>query len=83
MPSYMTKLKGQLNPQNPLNAVTFTCLITVMRLDSFDATRHSTLANLRQEKDCNGQQVTILHIPYTKALVLESPVQSWSFASIG
>ena len=79
MPSYMMKLKGQLNLQSPLNTVTFVCLttcfyaasqvseFTVTRLNGFDAARHSTPANLRQEKDRNRLQVTVLHLPFTKA----------------
>src|ERR1700733_10600688 len=75
----MTKLKGQLNLQDPLDAVTFACLttcfyaaghvseFTVKRLDHFDRTKHATPANLRQEKDHNGLQVTVLHLPFTKA----------------
>jgi hypothetical protein len=76
---YMTKLKGQLNLQDPLSAATFACLttcfyaagrvgeFTVKRLDGFDPTKHVTPANLRQEEDRNGLQVTVLHLPFTKA----------------
>jgi hypothetical protein len=75
----MTKLKGQLSLQSPLDAATFACLttcfytagrvgeFTVTRLDGFDAARHPTPANLRQEVDRNGLQVTVLHLPFTKA----------------
>jgi hypothetical protein len=38
----------------------------VKRLDSF-ATRHVTLANIREETDRNGLHVTVLHLPHTKA----------------
>ena len=75
----MKKLKGQLNLQDPLDAATFACLttcfyhtgrvgeFTVKRLDLFDPTKHATPAHLRQEKDHNGLQVTVLHILVTKA----------------
>jgi hypothetical protein len=75
---YMIKLKGQLDLQNPLDAATFACLttcfyavgrvgeFTVTRLTGFDPTKHVTPANLRQEKDRNGLQVTVLHLPSTK-----------------
>jgi len=39
----------------------------VKQLDHFDHTKHATPAHLRQEKDCNGLQVTALHIPVTKS----------------
>jgi hypothetical protein len=77
MPDYITKLKGQLNLQDPLDAAAFACLamcfyatghvgeFTVMWLDSFDPTRHVTLANLKQDRD--RLHVTVLHLPFTKA----------------
>jgi len=86
---YMTKLKGQLNLQDPLNAATFACLttcfyatghvgeFTVKQLDHFDHTKHATLAHLRQEKDRNGLQVTVLHIPVTKS-ASEGEDVSWA-----
>lgn len=39
---------------------------TVKRLDVFDARKHITPANIREEVDRNGLQVTVLHIPCTK-----------------
>jgi hypothetical protein len=72
-------MKGQLNLQDPLNAAAFACLatcfyatghvgeFTVMWLNSFDPTRHATLANLKQGRDRNGLHVTVLHLPFTKA----------------
>jgi hypothetical protein len=55
----MTKLKGQLNLQDPLDAATFACLttcfyaaghvgkFTVQQLNHFDHTKHATPAYLR------------------------------------
>jgi hypothetical protein len=76
---YMTKLKGQLNLQDLLDAMVFACLttcfytagcvgeFTVKQLDHFDHTKHATLANLRQEKGHNRLQVIAHHLPITKA----------------
>jgi hypothetical protein len=58
MLNYMTKLKEQLNLQNPLNAASFTCLttcfytaghvggFTITWLNGFDPTKHATPTNL-------------------------------------
>ena len=85
----MTRLKGQLNLQDPLDTVTFTCLttcfyaagrvgkFTVTRLDGFYPAKHTTPANPRQEKDRNGLQVTVLHLPFSKASP-ESEDVSWA-----
>jgi hypothetical protein len=78
-PDYISKLKDQLNLQDPFDAAIFACLatcfyavgrvgeFTVKRLDSFDPTRHATPANIREETDRNGLHVMVLHLPYTKA----------------
>jgi len=62
-PNFMSKLKGQLNLQDPFNMAAFACLttcfytvgqvgeFTVNHLDDFDHAKHVTQANLREEED--------------------------------
>jgi hypothetical protein len=78
-PDYITKLKDQLNLQDPFDAAVFACLatcfyaagrvgeFTMKRLDGFDPTKHVTPANIREERDRSGLHVTVLHLPCTKA----------------
>jgi len=71
------KTEGAAQPTGSTQRRDFACLttcfyatghvgeFTVKQLDHFDHTKHATLAHLRQEKDRNGLQVTVLHIPVT------------------
>ena len=76
---YMAKLKQKMNLDVPLDAAVFACLttcfyaagrvgeFTVTRLDGFDPAKHVTPTNLKNEKDRNGLQVTVLHLPCAKS----------------
>jgi hypothetical protein len=86
---FITKLKGQLKLDEPLDAAVFACLttcfyamgrvgeFTVPRLSAFDPNVHVTRANLRWDRDRNGLPFTELFIPRTKAAPQGEKVQ-WS-----
>ena len=75
---------------DPFDAAVFACLTTcfyaaarvgefvVPRLDAFSATQHVTLTNLRVDRDPEGLEVTVLHIPQTKAAPVEGEDVFWS-----
>ena len=94
-PDFISKVGEQLNHTLPLDASVYACLmnsfysivrigeLTVPRLNSFDPTKHVTLANLHTESNQNGMEVTVLHIPHTKGgrrHLLEP--STWSHRSI-
>lgn len=88
-PDYITKLKGQLKLDEPLDAAVFACLttcfyasarvgeFTVRRINGFDPTIHIKLSDLQEERDRNGLPITNLHIPRTKSSASGETV-SWS-----
>ena len=90
-PEFITKIGENLNLTLPLDAAIFACLtdgfysvvrvgeLTVLWLNAFDPARHITPVNLRIETNQNGMEVTILHIPHTKAAPLEGKDVYWSW----
>lgn len=90
MPDFMTKIGEHLDLTLPFDASVFACLmdgfysvvrigeLTVPRLSAFDPAKHVTPANLRIETNQNGLEVTVLHIPRTKAAPLEGEDVYWS-----
>ena len=87
---FITRLHQQLNIEDNFDAAVFACLATcfyaaarvgefvVPRLDAFSSSSHVTSANLRVDRDPNGLEVTVLHIPSTKAAPLEGEDVFWS-----
>jgi len=87
---FIIKLRQQLNLNDPLDAAVFACLTTcfyaaarvgeflVPQLDAFDPGCHITRANLHSERDANGLEATVLHLPHTKAAPLEGEDVFWS-----
>lgn len=75
---FMLAIRHKLDLNTPLGASVFACLatcffatgrvgeFTVQRLDGFDPSRHVSRARVSFDKDREGQQVTVLHIPHTK-----------------
>jgi hypothetical protein len=47
-------------------------------LDAFSTAKHITLANLRVNRNAEGLEVTVLHLPHTKAAPLEGEDVFWS-----
>jgi hypothetical protein len=89
--NFITKIHQQLQVGDPFDAAVFACLTTcfyaaarlgefvVPRLDAFSpSTSHVTSANLRVDRDPNNLEVTILHIPSTKASPVEGEDVFWS-----
>ncbi|KAF8797483.1 hypothetical protein BYT27DRAFT_7018258, partial [Phlegmacium glaucopus] len=82
-PEFISTLRQHLSLDDPFDAAVFACLTTcfyaaarvgefvVPRLDAFSPSRHITTANLRIERNSDGLEVTILHLPHTKAAPLE------------
>jgi hypothetical protein len=80
-PDYMTALRHHLDLDAPLDAAVFACLttcfyasarlgeFTVRKLEGFDCTRSITRGHLTNGQDRNGLEVTVLHIPITKASI--------------
>jgi len=89
-PEFIAKIRLQLNLNNPLNTSMFACLTTcfytaarvgeflVPRLEAFNPARHVTRTSLHFEHDHNGLEVTMLHLPHTKATPLEGEDVFWS-----
>src|SRR5271168_821194 len=89
-PGFIAKLRSQLDLADPFNAAVFACLTTcfyaaarvgefvVPRLDSLSRFLHVTVANIRVDRDPNGLEVTVLHLPHTKAAPLEGEDVYWS-----
>ena len=88
-PEFITKLRDHLKLDKPLDAAVFACLTTcfyaaarvgeflVPRLNTFTPSHHITVANLRVDRDSSGLEVTILHLPHTKAAPLEGEDVFW------
>jgi len=76
---FMQAIRHHIDLATPLGASVFACLstcffatghvgeFTVQRLDAFDPNSHVSRTQIRYDQDQGGQQVTILHIPCTKA----------------
>jgi len=76
---FMLAIRRNLDLNTPLGASVFACLttcffatgrvgeFTVQRLNIFDPNKHVSQAWVRLDQDRGGQQVTVLHIPHTKA----------------
>ena len=87
---FIAKLCQQLNVDDSLDAAIFACLTTcfyaaarvgefvVPQLDAFSPSSRVTTANLRVDRDSNGLEVTVLHIPSTKAAPSEGEDVFWS-----
>ena len=89
-PEFIAKLRQHMKLDDPFDAAVFACLTTcfyaaarvgefvVPRLDAFSAAQHITPANLRVDRNSEGLEVTILHVPHTKAAPLEGEDVFWS-----
>src|SRR5271168_3942141 len=89
-PEFIAELRSQLDLADPFDAAVFACLTTcfyaaarvgefvVPRLDSFSPFLHVTVDNIRVDRDPNGLEVTVLHLPHTKAAPLEGEDIYWS-----
>lgn len=87
---FITKIHQQLQAEDPFDASVFACLTTcfyaaarvgefmVPRLDAFSPSSHVTSANLQVDRNPGGLEVTVLHIPSTKATPLEGEDVFWS-----
>jgi len=77
--NFMLAIWRNIDLAMPLGASVFMCLstcffatgrvgeFTVQRLDAFDPNLHVSRAQVRYDQDQEGQQVTVLHVPHTKA----------------
>ena len=89
-PYIIALLRQHLNLDDPFDAAVFACLVicfyaaarlgefVVPRLDVFSPSSHVTTANLRVDRSSSGLEVTILHVPSTKAAPLEGEDVFWS-----
>jgi len=76
---FMQAIWHHIDLATPLGASVFACLstcffatrrvgeFTVQRLDALDPNSHVSRTQVRYDQDRGGQQVTVLHIPRTKA----------------
>ena len=89
-PEFIAELRQHLRRDDPFDSAVFACLTTcfyaaarvgeflVPRLDAFSAAKHITSANLRVDRNTEGLEVTVLHLPHTKAAPLEGEDVFWS-----
>ena len=89
-PEFMAKLREHLALEDPFDAAVFACLTTcfyaaarlgefvVPRLDAFSPACHVTTANLRVDRNSDGLEVMVLHLPHTKSAPLEGEDVFWS-----
>ena len=87
---FITTVRDQLNLDDPFDAAVFACLVIcfyamarlgeflVPRLDAFSPSHHVTVAHLRVDRDASGLEVTVLHVPHTKAAPIEGEDVFWS-----
>jgi hypothetical protein len=90
MPEFIVALRQQLDLNVPLDAATFTCLVTCFyasarlckftmhTLQSFNPGTHVTIQNLSHDQDCSGHRVTMLHLPRTKMAGNEGKDVFWA-----
>lgn len=88
-PDFLASLRLQLHLDQPFDAAVWACLtacfyaaarvgeLTVPRITSFDPSHHVTPSNLRTETDRNHLEVTVLHVPHTKAAPIEGEDVFW------
>jgi hypothetical protein len=89
-PEFITSLRQHLRLDDPFDAAVFACLTTcfyaaarvgeflVPRLDAFAPSLHVTTANLHVDRNAEGLEVTVLHLPHTKVAPLEGEDVYWS-----
>ena len=89
-PEFIARLRLQLNLEDPFDVAVFACLTTcfyaaarvgefvIPRLDSFSPSHHVTTACIHVDRDPNGLEVVVLHLPHTKAAPLEGEDVYWS-----
>ena len=89
-PDFIATLRLHLDLSDPFDAAVFACLticfyaaarlgeFVVPRLDAFHPSTHVTTANLRVDRSPEGLEVTVLHLPHTKAAPLEGEDVYWS-----
>lgn len=89
-PEGIAAIRQQLNLEDPFDAAVFACLTTcfyaaarlgeflVPRLEAFKPEHHVTTENLRTERNHSNMEVTVLHVPRTKAAPLEGEDVFWS-----
>ncbi|KAF9044444.1 hypothetical protein BJ165DRAFT_1528979 [Panaeolus papilionaceus] len=87
---FITAIRHQLKLDDPLDAVVYACLttcfwasarlgeFTVKRLNGFSPSTHVTRQRLRYDQDRDGNKVTVLHIPKTKAAPAEGEDVFWA-----
>ena len=75
----MLAIRRNMDPDTPLGASVVACLamyffttgrvgeFTVQRLDGFNPNVHVSRSRVSYDQDREGQRVTVLHIPHTKA----------------
>ena len=89
-PDFITKVRQHLKRDDPFDTAVFACLTTcfyaaarvgeflVPRLDAFSPSKYPTVANLRIDRNASGLEVTVLHLPSTKAAPLEGEDVFWA-----
>ena len=89
-PDFITKVSKKLDLHLPFDAAIYTCLsisfysvaqvseVTVLQLNAFDPMKHIMPANLQTSSNQDGAEVTMLHIPHTKAAPLKYEDIYWS-----
>lgn len=89
-PHLICTIRSRLALDTPLDAAVFACLttcfyaaarvgeFTVPRLDAFSPASHITPSNLRKDANRNGVEVTVLHIPRTKAAPIDGEDVYWA-----
>jgi hypothetical protein len=87
---FISAIRQQLNLEVPIDAAVFACLVTcfyasgrlgefTMRtLNSFSPSTHVTTKNLSYDQDRNGLNMTVLHLPRTKAAAVEGEDVYWA-----
>ena len=89
-PEFIATVRAHLNLEKPLDAAVYACLttcfyasarlgeFTTWTLGSFSRSTHVTPLNLSYDQDRNGLQVTVLHLPRTKAAGNEGKDVYWA-----
>jgi len=88
--TFLTAAKGQLNLSEPLDAAVWACLTTVFfaaarlgeftlpSLKAFREALHVKPSNVRRDRDRQGREVTVIHLPSTKVAPLEGEDVYWA-----
>ena len=89
-PEFIATVRAHLDLEKPLDAAVYACLtmcfyasarlgeFTMQTLGSFSRSMHVTPLNLSYDQDHNGLQVTVLHLPRTKAAGNEGEDVYWA-----